>query len=91
MDRTNSGEDAFYEDFERRFDAPAELRNGKVRINIFVDWSSVEVFINDGDAVITSRIFPDPESTGVSLFSEGGQAAIEYFEFWPMGSIWEDV
>jgi sucrose-6-phosphate hydrolase SacC (GH32 family) len=56
-----------------------------------VDWSSVEVFINDGDAVITSRIFPDPESTGVSLFSEGGQAAIEYFEFWPMGSIWEDV
>ena len=91
LDRTNSGEDAFHENFEKRFDAPANLRDGKVKLHIFVDWSSVEVFINDGDGVITSRIFPVPESTGVSLFSEGGQAAIENLEFWPMGSIWEDV
>ena len=27
-------------------------------LRIFVDASSVEIFVNDGDAVFTSRVFP---------------------------------
>lgn len=34
------------------------LDNGLYHLRIFVDSSSIEVFVNDGDAVFTSRIFP---------------------------------
>jgi beta-fructofuranosidase len=34
------------------------LENGLFHLRIFIDRSSVEIFVNDGDAVFTSRIFP---------------------------------
>ncbi len=34
------------------------LENGLTHLRIFVDSSSVEIFVNDGDAVFTSRVFP---------------------------------
>ena len=34
------------------------LENGLMHLRVFVDSSSVEVFVNDGDAVFTSRVFP---------------------------------
>ena len=37
------------------------LENGLSHLRIFVDSSSIEIFVNDGDAVFTSRIFPDQE------------------------------
>jgi len=89
VDRTLSGEDGFSEDFARRMDAPARLIDGKVKLHVFVDWSSVEVFINDGEQVITTRIFPDPESTDISLFADGGMGALASLTFWPMESIWD--
>ncbi|MNO04550.1 Levanase precursor [compost metagenome] len=35
-----------------------------------MDRSSVEVFANGGQAVITDLIFPDPESAGLAAFAE---------------------
>jgi beta-fructofuranosidase len=35
------------------------LEHGLTHLRIFIDSSSVEVFVNDGDAVFTSRVFPD--------------------------------
>jgi beta-fructofuranosidase len=37
------------------------LENGLQHFRIFVDSSSIEIFVNDGDAVFTSRIFPDAD------------------------------
>lgn len=91
VDRTNSGESDFHAEFAKRNAAPVELMDGRIRFHIFVDWSSVEVFVNDGRRVITNRIFPDPESTGVSAFSEGGSAIITNLEFWPLESIWTET
>ena len=34
---------------------------GNWYLRIFIDRSSVEIFVNDGDAVFTSRIFPKEE------------------------------
>ena len=34
------------------------LENGLSHLRIFVDSSSIEIFVNDGDAVFTSRVFP---------------------------------
>ena len=64
IDRTKSGKTDFQADFAS-FDQvklqPSESK--KIRLQIFVDQSIVEVFVNDGEATITSQIFPTGENT----------------------------
>lgn len=43
------------------------LDNGLSYLRIFIDKSSVEIFVNDGDAVFTSRIFPEKDEHGYTL------------------------
>lgn len=88
IDRTNSGESGFYEGFAQRNDAPVRLINGRVKLHLFVDWSSIEVFINDGEAVITNRIFPEPDSQDIIFYSSGGDGSIQKLDFWHLNSIW---
>lgn len=42
----------------------------EVNIRVFVDKSVVEIFINNGELVFTSRVFPDHKSKEILLFSE---------------------
>lgn len=51
--------------------APVALEDGRLRLRLFVDRSSVEAFVGAGEKVMTARIYPDPRSTGVKLFSDG--------------------
>lgn len=56
IDRTHSGKTDFQPDF-----ASIDLANIKgdtVKIHAFVDQSIIELFINDGEATITSQVFP---------------------------------
>ncbi|WP_046226189.1 glycoside hydrolase family 32 protein [Paenibacillus dauci] len=47
------------------------------RLHIFVDVSSIEIFVNEGEAVFTSRIFPDPDSQGIVFFAEDGAVHLQ--------------
>ncbi|WP_284640750.1 glycoside hydrolase family 32 protein [Paenibacillus silviterrae] len=58
-----------------------ELRGGKLALRIFVDMSSVEVFVQDGEQVMTARIYPGPESLGIKAFSTG-ECVLESFRKW---------
>ncbi|MBG9813239.1 sucrose-6-phosphate hydrolase [Bacillus endophyticus] len=49
----------------------------KLKIQLFVDVSSVEIFINNGEEVFTSRIFPSPHSKEVCFFTENGSATFQ--------------
>ena len=40
------------------------LPKGLHHLRIFIDRSSLEIFVNDGDAVFTTRIFPTEQETG---------------------------
>ncbi|MFI8961729.1 GH32 C-terminal domain-containing protein [Streptomyces sp. NPDC053493] len=77
VDRTRSGAVDFHDDFPGVQRAPLTTRNGKVELRILVDWSSVEVFGGDGEAVITDQTFPGPDSEGIRLFAEGGSARLD--------------
>ena len=46
---------------EEGFARTRPLEDGLNHIRIFADASSVEIFVNDGDAVFTSRVFPAVE------------------------------
>jgi sucrose-6-phosphate hydrolase SacC (GH32 family) len=89
VDRTRSGAVDFHKDFPGRQTAPLAVENGRVRLRILVDWSSVEVFAADGRTVVTDQIFPAPESDGVALYAKGGAARLVSLEAWPLPSTWD--
>ncbi|MGA4718427.1 glycoside hydrolase family 32 protein [Fictibacillus nanhaiensis] len=41
-----------------------------VKVHVFVDHSIAEIFINDGEVVFTTRVFPKKESKGIKVFSD---------------------
>lgn len=40
-----------------------------VTLNIYVDKSIIEIYINQGQAVLTSRVFPENEASGIQILS----------------------
>jgi beta-fructofuranosidase len=59
-----------------------------VRLHLFLDRSSLEVFGNDGRVSITNRIYPRPEHIGLRLFAAGGTVRVRSAEVWDLGSAW---
>jgi len=72
LDRTRSGVVDFHPDFASLHSAPLPASAGAVRLEIVVDAASVEVFVGGGELVFTDQVFPDPTSTEIALFAEGG-------------------
>jgi fructan beta-fructosidase len=87
VDRTESGEKAFSRDFSGRFSTMLSSTK-RVKLHIFVDRSSLEVFANDGEKVMTDRIYPPPWSTGIEVYSIGGAGKVISLTVWPLKSIW---
>lgn len=89
IDRTESGEVEFHETFAGRHAARLDPVNGMLEMRILVDRSVVEVFAGDGKVTITDRVFPRPDSTGISLYSEGGAARIASLDARILQSAWQ--
>ncbi|MEL0538990.1 GH32 C-terminal domain-containing protein [Staphylococcus debuckii] len=51
------------------------------QLRIFVDSSSIEIFCNDGERVMSSRIFPDEKSTGIKAGTESGQVYLKFTKY----------
>ncbi len=88
VDRRNSGSVDFDSTFASLEQAPLTPENNRIKLHIFVDWSSVEVFGNGGKMVITDRIFPSSSSDGIELFSESGNTKVVSLDIWKLNSIW---
>ena len=88
IDRTRSGEVSFAPEFPGRYKA-ALRQNSRVKLHVFVDRSSVEVFVNDGEVVLTDRIYPSPGSDGIELYSDGGHGKVLSLSIWKLGSVWQ--
>lgn len=83
-----SGEVGFHPRFAGRHVGPHALKGGRVKLHVFVDWSSVEVFADDGYTVLTDRIFPSHESDGVAVYATGGRARLARMDAWNLRSTW---
>ncbi|UZW14879.1 sucrose-6-phosphate hydrolase [Clostridium pasteurianum] len=61
-----------------------KLKNhGNLKLHIFMDTSSIEAFVNDGEEVFTARIYPDKDSSGVTFFSEDGNVKLD-IQYWEL-------
>ncbi|MDX6153651.1 glycoside hydrolase family 32 protein [Marinococcus sp. PL1-022] len=53
------------------------LENGLLYLHIFVDHSTIEVFMQDGEKVMSARVYPAEASTGVRFFSDRAMELVE--------------
>ncbi|TQR96853.1 glycoside hydrolase family 32 protein [Paenibacillus ottowii] len=74
LDRSQSGESVAAEYGEVR---QCAWDKDHIKLHLFVDTSSVEIFVNDGEEVFTSRIFPHPESDEIRFFADKGEALFQ--------------
>lgn len=88
IDRSSSGNVDFTPSFAERHHAPLKPRDGRIKMRIFLDHSSVVVVGNDGEAVITSQIFPSKESNLMALFVKGETGELVSLDVWRLESIW---
>lgn len=54
-----------------------------VRLHVFVDRSSIEVFVNRGEQVFSARIYPPADAQAIRLFAEG-EVQLTRLDFWPL-------
>ncbi len=88
VDRRQSGDTAFHSSFPIMHRVSMPPVNNKVKMRILGDWSSVEVFGNDGEVVLSYQIFPDAGSDGLELFTVDGVVRLVSLNVYPMSSIW---
>ncbi|MGP4060393.1 glycoside hydrolase family 32 protein [Halobacillus sp. H74] len=84
LDRSKSGEGVSgvrYANFSLREQETVSLR-------IFIDHSSVELFLNGGELVMSARIYPDPSSTNIKLIGSEESIEIPLINVWKLKSIW---
>jgi fructan beta-fructosidase len=86
IDRTNSGNEGFHPAFASMDDVPVQLSNGRLRLRLYVDRASVEVFAQDGVATLTNQVFPAAGATTLSVFAEGGTARLESITVTPLNT-----
>lgn len=55
----------------------------KLKIRAYIDRSSIEIFINDGELTFSSRIYPKKDQRALKIFAINGPAKLE------SGNIWE--
>ncbi|WP_328805562.1 glycoside hydrolase family 32 protein [Paenibacillus apii] len=88
IDRRSAGITDFHPDFSCEHGADLKPSGGIVKLHIFADRSSVEVFANDGLAVLTDQVFPDPAHQELELFVQEGSIEIISLRIYGLKSIW---
>jgi sucrose-6-phosphate hydrolase SacC (GH32 family) len=87
VDRRKSG----YADFNALFPSitrgPLKNRSNTTKLHIFIDKCSVEVLGNIGETTISDKIYPDPTSIGIELFSNNGKVKVKSLDLWELNSI----
>lgn len=94
VDRRDSGQADFKDGFAANYSVPLQPEDGCIRLHIFVDRCSVEVFANDGLAAISALIFPAEEQLGLEVFSSGGTVTLNVltvYKLQPVSSQVDDL
>ena len=68
--------------------APLEPTAGKIRLQVLVDRSSLEIFSGDGRINMAYCISPLAENKSLAVFTQGGPATVRSLEAWELKSTW---
>ncbi|KAF7585582.1 hypothetical protein BBP40_010633 [Aspergillus hancockii] len=89
IDCTKSGDVSFDSTFASVYRGPLTPNAmNKVKLNIFVDQSSVEVFGGQGETTLTAQIFPTSDAPYAKLVSTGGSTHGVEVNIYNLSSTW---
>ena len=91
LDRMNSGIVDFQPEFgNKKHHMPIELLpEWEYDIDIYLDWSSVEVFMDKGLLVMTDQIFPSEPYNTLIIENNSEEDSIELITLSRMSSVWK--
>ena len=83
VDRTNSGGGKVN---EKKLKQTIDIRGNSntIKLTILLDKSSLEVFVNDGEAALTTYIYPAENADKIAAFANGGNAVIKSLKIWDL-------
>ncbi|HEU4668649.1 MAG TPA: glycoside hydrolase family 32 protein [Arthrobacter sp.] len=70
--------------FTQRRTAAAPAKDGLVKLTVFVDHSSVEVFVNEGGQTLTSLVFPHSEQHAIRVAANKGPLPLKSLDYTPL-------
>jgi hypothetical protein len=70
--------------------APLKMVDGRIKLHLLVDRTSLELFGNHGLLSMSSCFLPDDDNKSLALFSRSGQAKLHSLTVWPLKSIWNN-
>lgn len=90
IDRSRSSDTSFNKNFDSlsRYETSLAPQNGKINLHVFFDNSIIEIFANEGVAVMTVQIFPGKTDNEIGLFSDGAETNFDSIKIWKMKSAW---
>ena len=84
IDRTHSGDVIIGPTFAARQRAPIATKNGRVRMHILLDRSSVELFAGDGLVTMTDLIYPRPSDRSLGVYANGKPPSVISMDVWTL-------
>jgi sucrose-6-phosphate hydrolase SacC (GH32 family) len=86
LDRTRSGRVDFHPAFSGIHEAPVRLSDGRLRLHLFLDTSSLEVFAANGETVLTDLILPASGGRQLELIagSNSTELRLSSLEVWEL-------
>lgn len=88
LDRSRSGKVDFEPGFAKVQLAPLTAPLVNVELDIVVDQSSIEIFVNKGASVFTSQMFPDSQLDQLRISSDS-ELTLASAKSFTLGSIWK--
>jgi fructan beta-fructosidase len=88
VDRRQAGIVDFAAEFPGRHTAPAQEASQQIRMRLYLDHNSVELFAEEGRTVMTELFFPTELLTQLSVFAEGGAVELSEGTIYPLERIW---
>ena len=88
IDRSRAGESGFSKEFGSRSFAPRTDTSGIVRLHMFLDQASLEIFADGGNPVMTGIFFPAGGFSEAKAYPENGKENFIHAEIYNLKSIW---
>lgn len=87
VDRTKAGKSDFSSDFASISTAPYEAGE-QIKFHIYIDVASVEVFVDNGNRVLTEIYFSTTPTNSLKLFANGGVVELTNLTAHELKRIW---
>jgi sucrose-6-phosphate hydrolase SacC (GH32 family) len=87
LDRVHSGRTAFHPKFASVSEGYLDESANLVSLRCFLDSSSIEVFTNHGQTVLSELVFPEPSRMPVEVWSENDSIKIRKLTVWKLNSV----